>query len=160
MARLLVETDLSADQRTYANAITESGEALLALIGDILDFSKIESGMLPLDEDEVDLRQMIGTVCELLATRAHAKGVELVSVIGADVPKIIRADQVRLRQIVINLVGNAVKFTERGGVSIAVTQVMGEERHFLRFEVRGAGGGGAPGGRAGGGGGGGRADSS
>ncbi|HEY2069662.1 MAG TPA: histidine kinase dimerization/phospho-acceptor domain-containing protein, partial [Rhizomicrobium sp.] len=73
MARLLAETGLSAEQRTYANAITESGEALLALIGDILDFSKIESGMLTLDEDEVDLRQVIGTVCELLSTRAHVK---------------------------------------------------------------------------------------
>ncbi len=144
MARLLVETDLSPEQRTYANAITESGEALLALIGDILDFSKIESGMLTLDEDEVDLRQMTGTVCELLATRAHAKGVELISVIAADVPRIIRADQLRLRQIVTNLVGNAIKFTEKGGVSLTVTQVMGAERHFLRFDVRDTGVGVAP----------------
>ena len=139
MARLLVETNLTPEQRTYTNAISESGEALLALIGDILDFSKIESGMLTLDEDEVDLRQMIGTVCELLATRAHAKGVELISVIAADVPRIIRADQLRLRQVVTNLVGNAVKFTEQGGVSLTVTQVMGSERHFLRFEVRDTG---------------------
>jgi hypothetical protein len=139
MARLLAETGLSAEQRTYANAISESGEALLALIGDILDFSKIESGMLTLDEDEVDLRQMIGTVCELLSTRAHAKGVELVSVIAADVPRIIRADQLRLRQVVTNLVGNAIKFTETGGVSLTVTQVMGSERHFLRFDVRDTG---------------------
>ena len=139
MARLLVETNLTPEQRTYTNAITESGEALLALIGDILDFSKIESGMLTLDEDEVDLRQMIGTVCELLSTRAHTKSVELISVITADVPKIIRADQLRLRQVITNLVGNAVKLTEKGGVSLTVTQVMGAERHFLRFEVRDTG---------------------
>jgi PAS domain S-box-containing protein len=139
MARLLVETDLTPEQRTYTNAIAESGEALLALIGDILDFSKIESGMLTLDEDEVDLRQMIGTVTELLSTRAHGKGVELVSIIAADVPRIVRADQLRLRQVITNLVGNAVKFTEKGGVSLTVTQVMGSERHFLRFEVRDTG---------------------
>jgi PAS domain S-box-containing protein len=144
MARLLQETGLSAEQRTYTSAITESGEALLALIGDILDFSKIESGMLTLDEDEVDLRQMIGTVSELLATRAHSKGIELIGAVGGDVPKAIRADQMRLRQIVTNLVGNAVKFTERGGVAIAVTQVMGEARHFIRFEVRDTGVGVAP----------------
>ena len=82
MGRLLLETNLTAEQRTYTNAITESGEALLALIGDILDFSKIESGMLTLEEDEVDLRQMIGTVSELLATRAHAKNIELISTVS------------------------------------------------------------------------------
>jgi len=144
MARLLQETPLSAEQRTYTNAITESGEALLALIGDILDFSKIESGMLTLDEDEVDIRHMIGTVSELLATRAHAKGVELISIVTGDVPKAIRADRLRLRQIVTNLVGNAVKFTETGGVAICVSQQGGEGRSYVRFEVRDTGVGVAP----------------
>jgi PAS domain S-box-containing protein len=144
MARLLQETSLSPEQRTYTNAITESGEALLALIGDILDFSKIESGMLTLDEDEVDLRQMIGTVSELLATRAHAKNIELIATVAGDVPGIIRADHLRLRQIVTNLVGNAVKFTELGGVSIQVSQVESGSRHFVRFEVRDTGVGVAP----------------
>jgi PAS domain S-box-containing protein len=144
MARLLQETALSAEQRTYTNAITESGEALLALIGDILDFSKIESGMLTLDEDEVDIRHMIGTVSELLATRAHAKGVELISTVSGEVPKAIRADRLRLRQVVTNLVGNAVKFTETGGVAICVTQQGGEGRGFVRFEVRDTGVGVAP----------------
>ena len=139
MGRLLLETNLSPEQRTYANAITESGEALLALIGDILDFSKIESGMLILDEDEVDIRQMIGNVAELLTPRAHAKGVELVSVVGADVPAIVRADEVRLRQIVTNLMGNAVKFTEKGGVCLSIAVIQNEERRFLRFEVRDTG---------------------
>jgi PAS domain S-box-containing protein len=139
MGRLLLETDLSPEQRTYANAITESGEALLALIGDILDFSKIESGMLTLDEDEVDLRQLIGNITELLAPRAHSKRVELISVIAANVPQIIRADEVRLRQIVTNLMGNAVKFTERGGVCLSVAIMDVEERGYLRFEVRDTG---------------------
>ena len=144
MARLLQETTLSPEQRTYTSAITESGEALLALIGDILDFSKIESGMLTLDEDEVDLRQMIGTVSELLATRAHAKGIELISTVTGDVPSAIRADQMRLRQIVTNLVGNAVKFTEKGGVAVTVSHVKGEARHYVRFEVHDTGVGVAP----------------
>jgi len=144
MARLLQETPLTAEQRTYVSAITESGEALLALIGDILDFSKIESGMLTLDEDEVDVRQMIGAVSELLATRAHAKGIELIGTVAAEVPKAIRADQLRLRQIVTNLVGNAVKFTEAGGVAVCVSHVKGEGRHFVRFEVRDTGVGVAP----------------
>jgi CheY-like chemotaxis protein/anti-sigma regulatory factor (Ser/Thr protein kinase) len=139
MARLLAETSLSAEQQTYTNAIAESGEALLALIGDILDFSKIESGMLTLEEEDVDIRQMMDTVCELLATRAHAKGVELVSIVAADVPAIVRADKVRLRQIVTNLVGNAVKFTEQGGVSVTVTRPAQADRDFLRFEVRDTG---------------------
>ncbi len=139
MARLLAETEMTPEQRTYTSAIAESGEALLALIGDVLDFSKIESGMLTLEEDEVDLRQMIGTVCELLATRAHAKHVELVSIIAADVPAIVRADKVRLRQIITNLVGNAVKFTEQGGVSLTVTLAGAPPKRFLRFEVRDTG---------------------
>ena len=139
MARLLTETGLSAEQHTYTNAIAESGEALLALIGDILDFSKIESGMLTLEEEDVDIRQLMDTVCELLATRAHAKGVELVSIVAADVPAIVRADKVRLRQIVTNLVGNAVKFTEQGGVSVTATRRTQADRDFLRFEVRDTG---------------------
>ena len=139
MAHLLMETGLSPEQRTYAGAISRSGEALLALIGDILDFSKIESGMLTLEEDEVDLRQMIGNVAELLAPRAHAKGVELISIIAADVPNIVRADKGRLRQIITNLVGNAVKFTEKGGVSVTVTVTEQVGFPFLRFEVRDTG---------------------
>ena len=144
MGRLLLETDLTPEQRTYTNAITESGEALLALIGDILDFSKIESGMLTLEEDEVDIRQVIGTVSELLATRAHAKGIELIGTVSGDVPGRIRTDRMRLRQIVTNLVGNAVKFTETGGVALTVCQVKSKERHFVRFEVRDTGVGVAP----------------
>jgi PAS domain S-box-containing protein len=144
MGRLLLETNLTPEQRTYTNAITESGEALLALIGDILDFSKIESGMLTLEEDEVDIRQMVATVSELLATRAHAKGIELISTVAGEVPGKIRADQMRLRQIVTNLVGNAVKFTEAGGVALTVSHAMGQDRHFVRFEVRDTGVGVAP----------------
>ncbi len=135
MARLLLETELRPEQRTYAEAITQSGEALLTLIGDILDFSKIEAGMLELHEDEVDLRAMLCAVAELLGPRAHVKGVEVTVVATPDVPLTIRADEGRLRQVLTNLVGNAVKFTERGGVCVEVKPA----GDFLRFEVRDTG---------------------
>ncbi len=139
MARLLLETDLKPDQRTYAEAISQSGEALLTLIGDILDFSKIESGNLTLEEEETDIRALIEGICELLGTRAHAKGIELVATAAADVPLTIRTDRMRLKQVLLNLVGNAVKFTETGGVFIAVSARQIAERSLLRFDVRDTG---------------------
>ncbi len=139
MGRLLLETDLKPEQRTYAEAITESGEALLALIGDILDFSKIESGTLTLDEDEVDLRALTAGVAELLGPRAHAKNIEITTVVARDVPRAIRTDQLRLRQVLTNLMGNAVKFTERGGVCIALEMREGKDGAVLRAEVRDTG---------------------
>ncbi len=139
MARLLLETDLKAEQRSYAEAIAQSGEALLALIGDILDFSKIESGMMSFDEDEVELRPLIGRVIELQAPRAHAKDIELVAITAPDVPETVRTDGVRLMQVLNNLIGNAIKFTEKGGVRIDVAMAEGRERRFLRFEVRDTG---------------------
>ncbi|HEY1836896.1 MAG: response regulator [Rhizomicrobium sp.] len=139
MVRLLLESGVAPEQRTYAEAIKQSGESLLALIEDILDFSKIESGTMTLEEDEVDLRAVVEGVVELLTPRAHAKGIEVVSVIAPDAPQIIRADALRLRQIFINLVGNAVKFTERGGVRIDALVTEQRGRHVLRFEVRDTG---------------------
>lgn len=139
MGRLLLETDLRPEQRSYAEAITQSGEALLTLIGDILDFSKIEAGMLDLDEDEVDLRAMLCSVSELLCPRAHAKDVEVTAIVAPDVPHTIRADEGRLRQVITNLMGNAIKFTERGGVCVVVGSEMKDEKTFLRFEVRDTG---------------------
>jgi PAS domain S-box-containing protein len=139
MGRLLLETDLKPEQRTYAEAITQSGEALLALIGDILDFSKIESGTLTLDEDEVDLRALTAGVAELLGPRAHAKNIEITTVVARAVPRAIRADQLRLRQVLTNLMGNAVKFTERGGVCIALDMRAHKDGALLRVEVRDTG---------------------
>jgi PAS domain S-box-containing protein len=139
MGRLLLETELRPEQRTYAEAITQSGEALLTLIGDILDFSKIEAGMLHLDEDEVDLRTMLCAITELLCARGHAKGVEVTAIIAPDVPRLIRADEGRLRQVITNLMGNAVKFTETGGVCVEIRRVINDEKPFLRVEVRDTG---------------------
>ncbi len=139
MARLLLETDLRPEQRTYVDAISQSGEALLTLIGDILDFSKIESGTFTPEEDEVELRSLIDGVVELACPRAHDKNIEIVAAAETGVPEIIRSDSLRLRQILTNLVGNAVKFTEQGGVEITVRVVALPERHFLRFDVRDTG---------------------
>ncbi len=139
MARLLMESGPLPEQRTYIQAITQSGEALLHLIEEILDFSKIESGTITLEEDDVDVRELVEGVAELLCMRAHAKGVEVVSVIARGTPEIVRCDGLRLRQILTNLVGNAIKFTERGGVRVHVSQVEGRDRRTLRFEVHDTG---------------------
>jgi PAS domain S-box-containing protein len=139
MARLLLETELKPEQHTYAEAIKQSGETLLTLIGDILDFSKIESGNLSLEEEDTEIRPLIEGVCELLAPRAHGKGIELVAVATPEVPIAVRSDRMRLRQVLINLVGNAVKFTETGGVGIQVDRFERDERVWLRFEVRDTG---------------------
>ncbi len=139
MARLLQETELRTEQRSYVNAISESGESLLALIGDILDFSKIESGTLTLEDEDVGLRQLVEGVVELASLRAHDKDIELAAVLNSGVPQVIRADEVRLRQILTNLVGNAVKFTQKGGVIVRVGLVKEQERQSLRFDVRDTG---------------------
>ncbi|HUJ46096.1 MAG TPA: ATP-binding protein [Rhizomicrobium sp.] len=136
MARLLTETRLAPEQRTYAEAIKQSGETLLSLIGDILDFSKIESGTVTLDEDDVAPRKLVEEIVELLAPRGHAKSIELVAVVARDTPEVIRADSLRLRQVLTNLVGNAIKFTEHGGVRVDVRPA---GRRILRFEVRDTG---------------------
>ncbi len=139
MGRLLLETDLKPEQRTYAEAITQSGEALLTLIGDILDFSKIESGTLTLDEDEVEVRALVEGVAELLGPRAHAKNIEITTIVARDVPQAIRTDHVRVRQILTNLMGNAVKFTEKGGVCVALAISQTRSGDVLRVEVRDTG---------------------
>ena len=139
MGRLLLETDLKPEQRTYAEAITQSGEALLSLIGDILDFSKIESGTLTLEDDEVEVRALAEGVAELLGPRAHAKNIEIAVVVDRDVPRIIRIDEIRFRQVLTNLMGNAVKFTEKGGVRVELTMFEGRERTFVRVDVRDTG---------------------
>jgi PAS domain S-box-containing protein len=135
MGRLLLETELRPEQRTYAEAITKSGEALLSLIGDILDFSKIEAGMLEFHNDDVDLRAMLSGVSELLCQRGYDKNVEVSTVVAPQVPLAIRADEGRLRQVITNLMGNAVKFTEKGGVCVEASLVDGD----LRIEVRDTG---------------------
>ncbi len=136
MAELLLQTELAPQQREYAQTAASSGEALLGVINDILDFSKIEAGKLELDEHDFDLRDAVEDVCEMLAPQAHGKGLELTAFVADEVPTAVQGDRGRLRQIVTNLVSNAVKFTHRGQVSVRVELAgrSGDEA-TLRFAV-------------------------
>lgn len=116
MTGLLLGTSLDSNQTTYAEAIRESGQSLLALINDILDFSKIEAGKLELEKHPIDPRALVQSVAELLSPRAAQKGLEISSFVSKDVADRIMGDETRLRQILLNLGSNGVKFTENGGV--------------------------------------------
>jgi two-component system, sensor histidine kinase and response regulator len=136
MSELLLGTDLTGEQRGYAEAVRSSGEALLTIINDILDFSKIEAGKLELDEADFDLRDAVEDIADLLGGHAHAKGLELTAMIEPDVPRLARGDQMRLRQVLTNLVANAVKFTDEGAVEVRVRCAQRSEHDMVvRFEV-------------------------
>jgi PAS domain S-box-containing protein len=136
MTELLLETGLTGTQRKYAETVQRSGKNLLGIINDLLDFSKIEAGKLELEHVDMDLRRTIEDIVELLAERAHAKGLELACSIPADLTTQVRGDPLRLGQILTNLVGNAIKFTEHGSVVIRVANVEdGARRVTMRFEV-------------------------
>ena len=136
MTELLLETGLTATQRKYAETVQRSGKNLLAIINDLLDFSKIEAGKLELEHVDMDLRRIIEDIVELLAERAHSKGLELACSIPGDLVTQVRGDPLRLGQILTNLLGNAIKFTEQGSVVIRVSQVADSARNAtLRFEV-------------------------
>ena len=135
MLELLMDTDLSPDQREYARTATTSGDALLGVINDILDFSKIEAGKLELDDTDFDLRQVVEDATEILAHDAHRKGVELTAWIDEQVPPLVRGDRGRLRQVLTNLLSNAVKFTAAGEVSVRVSAAPEGGRLLVRGEV-------------------------
>jgi len=118
MTGLLLDTRLTPEQRDYADTVKNSGEALLTVINDILDFSKIEAGRLDIESVEFNLRQIIEDTMELMAMDAHGKGLEMVSFIPDDVPMELVGDPGRLRQILTNVVNNAIKFTENGEISL------------------------------------------
>ncbi len=136
MAELLLDTNLSSVQREYTQAVLESGEALLGLLNEILDFSKIEAGKIELDPAPFDLRDYIGTMMKSLAARAHHKGLELAYHFDPKIPEIVVGDFGRLRQVLINLVGNAIKFTEKGEVVVdVVVEDQSNQRVALKFDV-------------------------
>jgi signal transduction histidine kinase/CheY-like chemotaxis protein len=142
MADLLLDTELSPEQLTYAKAAKTSGETLLSLIEEILDFSKIEAGKLELEARPFALGALVEETVELLAPRAQAKDIEIASFVDDLLPQQVVGDAARLRQVLLNLVGNAIKFTERGGVSVIVEP--GERSNDVRFLVRDTGIGLAP----------------
>jgi two-component system, sensor histidine kinase and response regulator len=136
MAGLLLDTELSPEQREFASTVRNSSEALLDLINDILDFSKIEAGKLDLEVIDFNLRTCLEDVGDMLGPRAQGKLLELAILVHADVPTCVRGDPGRLRQILINLVNNAIKFTEKGEVLVRVSLVeQHDPRLTLCFEV-------------------------
>jgi signal transduction histidine kinase/CheY-like chemotaxis protein len=140
MTELLLDTKLDPEQAEYARTTKSSGEALLVVINDILDFSKIEAGKLELEEAEFDLPETVDDVCDLLANRAHAKGLELASDVRDSVPQLVKGDQTRLRQVLTNLLSNAIKFTSEGEVITTVTSTEWDgDRAVVRFEVQDTG---------------------
>ena len=138
MASLLMETPLSKEQREYVDTIRVSGDTLLTIINDILDFSKIESGKMELEEQPFEVRGCVEEALELLAVKASQKRLDLLYLIEPDVPAYITGDVTRLRQILVNLISNAVKFTEAGEVFVSVKPVTGEN-NTLEFVVRDTG---------------------
>ena len=121
MTDLLLETDLDVRQRDYAQTVRNSGEALLTIINDILDFSRVEAGKLELSTGELDVRLLVDGVVDLLAGPAQVKGLELLAVVDRQVPRVVVGDAGRIRQVLMNLIGNAVKFTTAGSVVVRVT---------------------------------------
>ncbi|MFG0317969.1 MAG: response regulator, partial [Planctomycetota bacterium JB042] len=144
LSELLLRSELTDSQRDYLKTVLDSGESLLALLNDILDLSKIEAGKLVFEECDVELRELVADVARSLAVRLRGKPVELLHRVGPDVPEVVVGDPVRLRQILVNLVGNAVKFTDRGSITVDVDVDRGEESSVagdgtLRLEVRDTG---------------------
>jgi signal transduction histidine kinase/CheY-like chemotaxis protein len=140
MAQLLSDTDLSPRQREYLDLARESADSLLRILNDILDFSRIEAGKLELEALPFDLRDVVAGTLQTLSVRAATKGLELICRVAPDVPDALLGDSGRLRQILINLVGNAIKFTERGEISVDVRrEEEAEGRVLLAFSVKDTG---------------------
>ena len=136
MTGVLLDTDLTAEQREYAETVRSSGDALLALLDDILDFSKIEAGEVRIETIDFDLQGIVEETTAMFAERARDKGLELVRSVGSDVPTALRGDPYRIRQILTNLLSNGVKFTEEGRVVLACERERDlEDTVTLRFEV-------------------------
>jgi PAS domain S-box-containing protein len=140
MTELVLDTDLTAEQRDSLGLVRLSAESLLTVINDILDFSKIEAGKLEIESIPFDLRESLGETMKALGFRAHQKGLELIYEVQSEVPEAVLGDPGRIRQIVVNLVGNSIKFTERGEIVLSVTQEEDAgDAALLHFAVRDTG---------------------
>jgi len=140
MTGLLLDTRLDGEQREFVETIRTSGDSLLTIINDILDFSKIEAGRLELETHAFELRPCVEDALELLAVQAAEKRIELALAVSPDVPWGLRSDSTRLRQILVNLIGNAVKFTERGEVEVSVdARALDDGKHEIHVRVRDTG---------------------
>ncbi|PBB69939.1 hybrid sensor histidine kinase/response regulator [Mesorhizobium sp. WSM4312] len=135
MARLLADTSLSPEQQTYVGAISTSASALLALIEDLLDYSKIEAGRFDPEPQPMSVREIADNIIELLAARAFAKGIGLGCHVEPDVPQLITADPGRVRQVLLNLIGNAIKFTDGGGVLVSIARARTETTDRICFTI-------------------------
>ena len=151
MIELLLDTNLDRRQRDYAQTVRNSGEALLTVINDILDFSKIEAGMLEIEDTECKVRTIVESLMDLMASPAQTKGLELIASIDRSVPAVVFGDPGRLRQVLTNLVGNAIKFTTTGEVLVRVNVPSAQAEYeakgrdmIVRFEVSDTGDGIAP----------------
>jgi signal transduction histidine kinase/DNA-binding NarL/FixJ family response regulator len=140
MADLLAETPLTPEQSAYVRAVRTSGTALLGLVDDVLDLTRVEAGRLAVTPEPIDLRALVEDVVELMAPRAHGKGLELASIVAPGLPERVEADPILLRQVLINLAGNAVKYTVRGGVAVEVEPADGPtSAGRIAFRVRDTG---------------------
>jgi signal transduction histidine kinase/DNA-binding response OmpR family regulator len=140
MTDLVLDTELTSEQREYLRIVKSSADALLTVINDILDFSKMEAGKFELDPIDFDPHNAIGDIANTLALRAHQKGLELIVDVDVDVPHTLRGDPGRLRQVLVNLLGNAVKFTHQGEVVLRVTREAATSQDVvLHFSVRDTG---------------------
>ncbi len=140
MTELVLDTKLDSNQRSYLSMVRESGEALLGVINDVLDFSKIEAGKLEIDKHLFDVSESLGDMMKSLALKAHSKNLELAFRIHPDVPRFVIGDVGRLRQVLVNLVGNAIKFTDSGEVVVEVNRVADpSDQLILEFCVRDTG---------------------
>jgi two-component system sensor histidine kinase/response regulator len=140
MSELLLETDLDDVQRDYAETIRVSGSALMTVINGILDYTKIEAGQVDVEEVEFSVQTVVQDVLHLLTPQAETKGLRLVEEVGDSVPAMVGGDQLGVRQVLVNLIGNAVKFTQEGEIAVRVTEFESDgEDVVLRFEIEDTG---------------------